>query len=105
MKVAVVSFEDLADPQKNPSFCLSPLRALNDCHKCAIFQQHLKVWRQGKAWRLKCKPHIPKDIIDLLIKKEKILEQLAIINAALDTDSEPYEKWKSRTVKQMLEGD
>jgi len=82
--IAIVSYKELSDEKKNPTLCLSALRGLNKCHQCDIFKQHMNTLRQGKKHRLACKPHIPKDILKLLRKKNKLLDELAIINATLE---------------------
>jgi len=80
MKVKFISYKDLANPEKNPTFCFNPLRAFEDCHKCENFRS---AYRQDRVGKLKCKPVLKNSIINLLKKKRYLLDQLAIINALL----------------------
>ena len=82
MKAKLVSMQELT--RDNPTFCLSPLRVFDECHKCDTFKRHMDILRSGRKHTLTCKPHIKKDILDLLRRKEKLLEQLAIVNAILE---------------------
>lgn len=81
MKAKLVQFSELIEG--NPTFCLSPLRVFNDCHKCDIFK---KAYQHDRIGKLKCKPHLTNEVIDLLKKKRHLLDQLAIINALLDAE-------------------
>jgi len=85
MKIAFVSYKDLANPKKNPTFCLNPLRVFNECHKCRIFKEAYNHKRLGK---LKCKSKLTNEVIDLLMKKRYLLDQLAIIKAILRSEHE-----------------
>lgn len=81
VKFAILSYEELVDPVKNPTLCLSPLRGLNLCHQCDQFKQ---AYQYDKIRRLKCKPHLTDDAISLLVRKRRLLDKLAIINAVLE---------------------
>lgn len=83
MKVAVISFADVT--KNNPTLCLSAHRGLNECHKCDQFKKKLgKYITVEKAFKtLKCKPHIPEEIItksnhraELIIQKQAIEKEI-----------------------------
>jgi hypothetical protein len=80
VKAKLVSMKELTTD--NPTFCLSALRAFDECHKCEIF---LGAYRHDTIGRLKCKPHLTNEVIDLLKKKRYLLDQLQLVNALLDT--------------------
>jgi len=79
MKSKLVTIEELT--KDNPTLCLSALRVFNECHKCDVF---LNAYRKDRIGKLKCKPHLTNDVIDLLKKKRYLLDQLQIINAMLE---------------------
>ena len=97
MRMKVV---DLMDVYKSPTCCLSPLRYLDECHRCNVFITRVTGERRrarlqgddlsvGKAVddainSLKCKPHIKDEIVAMLVRKEKLLAELHEINEKLD---------------------
>lgn len=70
----IIKFSEVAE---SPTFCLSPLRYLGECHRCERFK---------KGLAKKCKPVIRDDIKKLLEEKKKLLKRLREINKLLYGD-------------------
>ena len=88
MKVAIVNVDDVLDPEKNPTLCLSPLRFTGQCRKCRKFQLALAnnynndIERAIKS--MKCKPQIDPIFIELHKKKLALLKQLRELNKKME---------------------
>lgn len=68
--------------EKNPHFCLSPLRTVECCYKCPTFRRD---WFHGKSIsQMRCKPKVSSEIKKLLTYKRKILKDLARIDKKLN---------------------
>lgn len=80
MKAVIVSVKELADPVKNPTFCLSALRALNECHRCEIFRRE---WRNRREGKLKCIPQMQEGVRELLMEKRETHDRLKEIDRRL----------------------
>ena len=91
MKVAIVNSKDLFDKTKNPTKCLSALRACEDCQQCDILIKKMNDFPLDEALKvLKCIPRITnenmkilKEYDVLLTKKEDILNDIEIIQKRL----------------------
>jgi len=91
MKVAIVNSKDLFDKTKNPTGCLSALRACEDCQQCDILIKKMNdIPLDDLLKSLKCKPRITdknmkilKEYDVLLTKKEDILNDIEIIQKRL----------------------
>ena len=82
MKAKVVSSSELFDKEKNPTLCLSPTRVFNDCHLCQIFRRN---WIKEREEKLKCKPQLKPEKIELLKRKRSLLTELKELKKKLDT--------------------
>jgi hypothetical protein len=69
MKTKIVSFKELTE--NNQSFCLSSLRVLGDCHKCAKFKRLAK---QKRLILINCAPRVKREVYKLLEEKDKLNE-------------------------------
>jgi len=68
MQYKIIRFKDIA--QNNPRLCLSPLRALNQCHKCPHY--------------FNCESKIDnKKYEKLYDKKKKLLKKIKLIDEKL----------------------
>ena len=79
MKAKLVSMQELTTD--NPTFCLSPLRVFNECHKCESWK---RAYDHGTVDKLKCRSHIQKRILDLLKRRTEIYKEIAKVNAFLE---------------------
>lgn len=79
VEAKVVSIEELQTD--NPTLCLSVLRVFNKCFEC----EQYKKFKKGYIKKMKCKPHIDKDLFnaELLKRKEELLKQIEKINNEL----------------------
>jgi len=78
MKFKTIDFTTLFDPTENPTYCLSPLRVFNECHKCSVFKL-----AKGNEDNLACKPNVTKRVRILMGKKQRLLQELRAINQEL----------------------
>jgi len=78
MKFKTIDFATLLDPTENPTYCLSPLRVFNECHKCSVFKL-----AKGNEDNLACKPHVTKRVRILMARKRRLLEKLQAIDQEL----------------------
>lgn len=69
----VVTIKELTED--NPTICLSPLRVFEKCHQCPVYKARDK---------LKCEPHLNKDMLALMERKKKLLQELDDINKRLE---------------------
>lgn len=91
MKVAIISSKDVFNKTKNPTLCLSALRGLGECQKCAILIKKMKeIPLEDLLKELKCKPKISKENMailkiydDQLLTKEKIQNDIEITERRL----------------------
>ena len=60
MKAKIVSSKEFL--KDNPTLCLKPIRAFNDCHKCDLFRHY-----NLKDKDLPCRPKFKKEIIERII--------------------------------------
>lgn len=71
----VVTMNELTED--NPTLCLSPRRVFEKCHQCPIYKTRDKT-------ALKCKPHLNKDMLALIERKQKLLQELDDIYKRLE---------------------
>ncbi|RLG16739.1 hypothetical protein DRN69_00195 [Candidatus Pacearchaeota archaeon] len=76
MKTVTVNSKEIG---KSPTLCMSPLRYLKECHKCDKFKKR----KLSEALKMKCQPRIKPEILELLKRKEKLLEEIKEINEKL----------------------
>lgn len=75
IKSKVVTIAELT--KDNPTFCLSPLRVFEDCHKCPK-------WKIAKdKSKLKCNPKVRPQVLKLLAKKKELLHLISEIDELL----------------------
>lgn len=72
MKFVTVSSKELFDKKKNPTLCLSVLRALGLCHQC---EKYKNMFSQNKEHNLKCNPQLKPDIKRLLHKRRRLTKK------------------------------
>lgn len=84
MKVAVVDAKELTDKEKNPTLCMSPLRYVGKCVTCRVFKdaQYDIIKKRKRTVKetllyLKCKPIISNEQMDILLMKEKLINDKA----------------------------
>ena len=77
MKTVIVKLSDVL--RDNPSLCLSPLRACEDCVHCKIFRRALAKHNDDiheTLNTLECKPKIKANLIELFERRKELLEEL-----------------------------
>jgi hypothetical protein len=91
MKIATVSFKDLADKKQNPTLCMSALRGTEQCHLCdKITKEITHTLLKEVLVKLKCKPAFtPENIVilneydALLTKREQLQNDIDIVKTRL----------------------
>jgi len=78
VQAKVVSIKELLED--NPTFCLSPYRVFELCHKCEAYK---RAKRANRLDKMRCKPRVKPIIKTLEQQKHKLLSQLAEINKKL----------------------
>jgi hypothetical protein len=76
LQVVVVPSAKLVE--NNPTGCINPLRFLNQCHKCPVYQ-----FARVHKRRLPCKPHVNREAKRLLREREQLLQKLQENTAAI----------------------
>lgn len=74
MKAKVLTISEIE--KDNPTFCLSPLRFTDECHKCRQFTNKVKTKSLENALKLRCKPRVTKEIIEKYKKHLELQEQI-----------------------------
>lgn len=96
MEAKVVSVKDVV--KNNPTLCLSPARYFEKCHKCSVFQKMLQCQMKKHEQEnlsikelieiavseMSCKPQIKNEVIELLARKQELLQELAEIRRRID---------------------
>lgn len=80
MKVKTVNGSEFWDKEKNPTLCMSTLRAFEVCHKCDVFK---KAFERKQINKLECNYKITDEAFNLLTEKRKLLNKLNQINKKL----------------------
>ena len=78
MKTAIANVKDIANPEENPTLCLSAKRYVGGCYHCAIFRSVYMRTKQNLKETLKklaCKPNITKETITSLVKLKSLYEK------------------------------
>lgn len=76
IKIAVASMEEISDPEKNPTGCLSALRYTGACTKCAVFERALKLKQSPN-----CRPIIHEDALRHIRASERAQAEKAVRRA------------------------
>lgn len=79
MQSKVVSIKELTTD--NPTLCSSPRRVFNRCHEC----EQYKRFQKGQIKKLKCKPHINLEYLELTRQKRLILNQLKAVDDKIES--------------------
>jgi len=85
MKTTVINSKELFDKNKNPTLCLSALRATGQCHLCdKIVKGMPSTPLKELIKKLKCKPNIGIEEAAILDEYDQLLQERVILNEKVD---------------------
>jgi len=87
MEAKIVSFKEISNPETNPTLCLSAKRYVGHCAACMQFRVSFKQYKtiEKTLQKMKCKPIITEEIIELLNKKSELVKNLESVTQQINS--------------------